>query len=76
MVPLGLNITMYKSNNPQNSFLIPIVGFSLQSATADAISSTSTLLTLHAIDTLTHPLNRPKNSTKKILRHSSVLVLL
>ena len=41
-----------------------MLGCSLQSSTADAISSI--LLTLQDTDTLTQPLNRTKNSTKKI----------
>ena len=39
-----------------------MLGCSLQSSTADAISST-----LHDTDTLTQPTNNTKNSTKKIL---------
>ena len=42
-----------------------MLGCSLQSSTADAISSR--LLTLHDTDTLTQPTNNTKNSTKKIL---------
>ena len=41
-----------------------MLGCSLQSSTADAISSI--LLTLQDTDTLTQPLNRTKNSTRKI----------
>lgn len=42
-----------------------MLGCSLQSSTADAISSI--LSTLHDTDTLTQPTNNTKNSTKKIL---------
>ena len=41
-----------------------MLGCSLQSSTADAIFST--LSTLQDTDTLTHPTNSTKNSTKKI----------
>jgi hypothetical protein len=44
-----------------------MLGCSLQSSTADAISST-----LHDTDTLTQPTNNTKNSTKKILIYKTI----
>ena len=48
-----------------------MLGFSLQSSTADAISSV--LLTLHDTDTLTQPTNNTKNSTKKIFIYEATI---
>ena len=49
-----------------------MLGFSLQSSTADAISFT--LSTLHDTDTLTQPTNNTKNSTRKIFIYQATIV--
>lgn len=48
-----------------------MLGCSLQSSTADAIS-----FTLHLIDTLTQPTNSTKNSTQKIFIYEATKAVL